>query len=170
MVKKSLIVILLVFIEVILFAPKLELYYLLEHKLDDALGVVVNEKVAKETPFGLDLEGLRVYYEGADIATIKDINIFSLLLFSKVKALDIEPSAYLNRVAKFRVSTLDLIHSISNPFFIEIKANGSFGEFKGGIDLRKRVIKLRLVEAKDITSIREFLKRDKEGWYYEQSF
>ena len=170
MVKKSLIVILLVFIEAVLFAPKLELYYLLEHKLDDEMGVIINEKVAKEKLFGLDLEGLRVYYEGADIATIRDINIFSLLLFTKVKALNIEPSAYLNRFVSFKVDTLSLIHSIFNPLFIEIEANGSFGEFRGGIDLRERVIKLRLVEAKDIASIREFLRRDKKGWYYEQSF
>ncbi|MCK4440386.1 MAG: hypothetical protein KAU90_00175, partial [Sulfurovaceae bacterium] len=68
------------------------------------------------------------------------------------------------------IDNLTAIFSIIKPYKIAINGVGSFGEIKGGVYLNMNKIFLRISKTKDISTFRKFLKKDKEGLYYEKFF
>jgi len=169
MVKKVILIFLAVFIASLVFAPKKDLYFLLEKELQKN-GVVLSDEKIDSNLFGLDITDTKVYVENTYIGDIKNISLLTLLIYSDIDILEFNPVDSIKRVFPLAIKRAKVNYAIWNPFEVKISIDSSVGKINGFIDLNKRRVLLRFLDKNRVHSIRTYLKRDKNGWYYEQSF
>jgi hypothetical protein len=168
-VKKLLLGLLLVWGALLLFMPKEELYFSLERELAKQ-GVEINEGTITESPFGLTLENVTVYVQGIQVATLKEVSLFTLLFYTRIEAEEIKTDKALHSMLPSEIAKLEAVHSVLSPLMLHVKAEGSFGKVEGEVSLNKREVHLDFVETKQIDMLRSVLKKGEKGWYYETSF
>ena len=166
-VKKGVLFLGVLWISIILFTPKQELYYLLEQRLQN-MGIVLNEAQLEEKAFGLKLRNVKLYVEGIDTGEIKEINLWTLLLYTQVDFSGFSPSSAMLKITDIRLSKMQLSYALWDPRHIKIEAEGNFGKIIGDFNLQKQILRLRWIKIGAINSLKPYLKRDKKGWYYEQ--
>ena len=148
-----------------LFAPKQELYYLLEQKLKEKNIIISNETVT-DTWFGLNIKNADIYAKGVKMANIADaqLNIFFFYNTLNIENIKIEVSPQV-------VNELKVKYSVVDPLHISIDGLGSFGTASGAVALKESLVHIDFPVAKDIDMIKKFLKKDKAGgWYYETNY
>jgi len=168
-VKKGLISLLVLWFALLLFMPKIEIYYALEKVLDKQ-GIQLNESQMDEGLFTLTLKDVTLFAQGVKVAHIDKIDIFTLLIYTKVTAQTFVVSESLSSMMPKNADNIEVRYSILDPLHVTLNAVGSFGTLKGYIDLKEKKIHIDFVEPKDIRTIRSSLKKGEEGWYYETSF
>jgi len=169
MVKKIFIMLLVIWAALLVFMPKQEIYYQLEKELAKN-EIKINEKSIEEGWFSLTLNQVTVYAKGVKVATVEKIDFFTVLFYSKIELRSFLLDDSLRSVAPSATEQAVLSHSLLSPRSIAVDANGSFGTIVGKIDLSERKIHIDFTEPKEIEMIREQLKKDEKGWYYERSF
>lgn len=169
LVKKVLIFIIALYIGAVAFMPKEQLYYYLEHKLQEK-GVVIGNEKLENKGLSLNILHLITYFQGADIARVSKVSIKPLLFINSVEVDDIEFLNLAKDYLNLDVKVLKLNHTVLKPFKVKIDANGSFGVAHGEMNLKTRVLHIDIVEPKDINSIKRYLKKGAKGWYYETRF
>jgi len=179
MVKKVFFGLFLFLFFLLVFAPKQELYYKLEHVLKDKFNITIDGEKFIEEPFGFSISDAHIYLEDLHIADIKFLDLKIFYIYDKLELDSITLDKNLQETAR-RVKELAIFKSISKidklkvtfsilkPYKIAIDINGSFGDIKGGLYFNPNRIFLRVVNPKDISSIRQFLDKDAEGLYYEK--
>jgi len=153
-----------------LFAPKQELYYLLEKSLKEKNIIISNETI-KDTWIGLKIENADIYKDGIKIANSVNANFIFLFLFSQLEINNININEAFRTVAPKKIDNLKASYSIINPLNVTIKGEGSFGNLEGSVALLKRKIEIFFPNPKELKTIKKFLKKDAtKGWYYETSY
>ena len=153
-----------------LFAPKQELYYLLEKKLKENDIIISNETVV-DTWFGLNIQNADIYVKGIKMANVTNLqlNIFFFYDTLDVKNINIDES--LHAMAPKNIDELKVKYSVIDPLHVMINGLGSFGTASGVVDLKEKNIHIDFPVAKDIQTIKKYLKKDKTGgWYYETNY
>jgi len=158
--KKVLIFLLGFLIGIIIFMPKDNLYYTLQKYLEKEK-VYINSDIKS----GIDLKLINgtVYYNKMDVLTFKNIDILPFILFNEIKADNIKI------IDKYKINSIKAFYTIFYPIKIFIKGKSSFGELDGYVDLVKREIKVYILNLTD-TSLKNFLKKDKKGYFYYAKF
>jgi hypothetical protein len=169
MVKKIIAVLLLLPIFLLLFAPKEELYYLLESELEKNDIVISNEKFSN-TLFGLTITDADIYIKGINMAKIKSLNLNLFLLYNNLTIESIETDRGIHNIVPKSIDSITATFSILKPYKIAVESIGSFGSTVGGYYIGKNKLFFRLKEEKNISSFKKFLKKDTEGLYYEKFF
>jgi hypothetical protein len=170
MVKKIIGGFFLLLIFLVIFAPKEQIYYLIEKNLEKEKIIISNENF-KETPFGFTIDNADIYFEGIKMAHIKSLSLNIFLLYNQLKLESVEIDKGFQNIAPKSIDTLSAVFSIIKPYKIAIDGVGSFGEVKGGVYLNMNKLFLRFPKTdKDIRVFRKFLKKDKKGLYYEKFF
>ncbi len=169
MVKNILIILAVVWFATILFMPKQEIYYKLEGELLKH-NIELNEANIEEGLFSLTLREVAVYVKGINIANIEEVNFLTLLFYSNIQVQALHLNDSLKTMAPEEMKELALSHSIISPLSVLVASYGSFGSLSGDIDLNERKIHLDFNESKNLGVIKNYLKENKEGWYYETSF
>ena len=152
-----------------LFMPKLSLYYYLEKQLAQNGIVIYDEKTDNNIAY-LKISHAKLSYQGADIAEIGSIKVTPWIVFNRIIAKDIELTGVAKQFLNIEIENFKATHSALKPYIVKINANGTFGVASGYVNLKQRVVHIDLSEAKDITSLKKFLKRGEKGWYYESKF
>lgn len=165
MVKKTLLIFLVVWLGVVWFTPHRELYYKVETELEKQ-GVRINEATIEESIFGLEIHGAEIYFKDARIATVEEIDIRTLLFYQSLTLVGLETDSLIG----INVDKASVVHSLLSPLSVTLDGNGSMGVVTGAVDLSEQKVRLDFIEAKDISKIRSQLKKDAQGWYYENSF
>ena len=169
-VKKSFIVLFVVWFAILLFMPKKELFYTLERDLEKQ-GVQINEKEIDEGLFSLNLIDATIFYKGIKVATVEKINIFTLLFTTNIHISTLELDDALKAFAPQKIDSADITQQLFSPYTVKITALGSFGEMEGLADLKAGKLRLDFLNTtKEIDMIRPNLQKDEKGWYYETSF
>ena len=168
LVRNLSIFLLALYLGIILFMPKSNLYYKAEELLKKQ-GIVIGNEELKSSLVGLKVMHPVAYYQGLDVARASIIDAKVLLFVNTLSVEDIE----LLGVAKnlnIDIKSLKANHSILNPFYIKLNINGSFGVATGYVDLNSKVVHIDIIEPKDINPIKRYLKKAQKGWYYESKF
>ncbi len=153
-----------------LFAPKQELYYLLEQKLKEKDIIISNETIT-DTWFGLNIKNADIYAKGVKVANIADAQLNIFFFYNTLNIENINIDASLQAMAPKAIDELKVKYSVVDPLHITIDGLGSFGTASGAVALKDRVIHIDFPVAKDIQTIKKFLKKDKTGgWYYETNY
>jgi len=171
MVKKIFIAIALVWFVLIAFMPKQELYYKLEQTLEKN-DIRLNEETIDEGLFSLTLHKVDVYIKGIKLATIDEVDFFTLLFYTRVEIENLLLDESLKSKVPTQVNSLIASHSILAPLKIKLETEGSFGGAEGSIDLKEKNLHLDLnnTSMKGIEMLQSTLQKNEKGWYYETSF
>ena len=169
MVKKSVLVLLVTWLAIVILMPKQEIYYKLEEALD-SYEIRLNEEKKSEGLFSLNLKGVTVYVKGINVATIDEVNLFTLLFYSSIELESLLVDDSLKTMIPQETTSAVLRHSIRSPLDVSVVASGSFGSLTGNIDLNERKVHLDFNESKNIQMLKPALKKSEKGWVYETSF
>jgi len=169
MVKKGAILIAVFWLAVVVMMPKEALYYRLEQELAKKDINISYEKIS-EGWFALSLIKPSVYVKGIKVATLEEIEIFTLLFYNRVSLKGVLLERSLERFAPGQIDLSILTHSVFSPFKVVISANGAFGEAEGSVELKAHQLKLKFSDVKHLGLLRSKLKKEEEGWIYEASF
>ncbi len=169
MVKKIFIVLFITWLALLVFMPKQEIYYALEKELAKN-EIKINEKSIKEGFFSLTLKQVSVYVKGVKIATIEEVDFFTLLFYTKVEVNSLLLDDSLKSMVPQQADKALFAHTFSAPLKVSLNAEGSFGVVEGGVDLKERSLHLDFIETKEIEMIRSKLNKGEKGWSYETSF
>jgi len=153
----------------IIFMPKLSIYYYLENTLAKQGIVIYNEKTNSSLT-KLTVSNANISFQGADIAEISYLEVKPLLVYNTIEAKNIELAGIAKQFLNIQIDSLKAKHTILNPYIVKIDTNGTFGNALGYANLKERIVHIDIVEEKDISNIKKFLKRGEKGWYYESSF
>jgi hypothetical protein len=168
MVKKGLIIFLSVIVALVVFAPKKSLYYLLESELQKN-GVVLSDENISENPIGVTISNAKVYVENTYIGDIQEISLLTLLFYNDVTLTNFIPTQSIKRMLPISVDSAKINYAIWDPLKVSIFIQGSMGIAQGEIDITEQKIILRFNKDANIAPIRGYLKKDQNGWYYEQN-
>jgi len=169
MVKKSGIVLMVAWLAILVLMPKQEFYFKLEEMLAKH-EIELNEEKRDEGLFSLDLHQVTVYVKGIPVATIEELDLFTLLFYSRVEVQGLHMDDSLKGMVPQEVREALLSHTILSPMKVSVDAEGSFGEMTGMIDLNARQVHLDFNESKNIEMLKPQLKQGEKGWIYETSF
>lgn len=169
MVKNSFIILIVACFGILVFMPKQAFYYKLEEELSKH-EVKLNEESINEGLFSLNLKQVTVYFKGIHVATIEEVNLFTLLFFNRIELQSLAIDDSLKNMLPQEIKIADARYSILSPLEVLVNANGSFGAIAGNIDLSKGQMRLDFNESKNIEILKPQLKKDDKGWYYETSF
>jgi hypothetical protein len=179
MVKRIFFGFLLLLLFLVIFAPKQELYYKLEHILKEDYKITIDGEKFKEKPFGFKIEDGDIYLEDLKIGSFKSIDLDIFYLYDKLEIDSIEVDKNLKDSVK-QIEELSILSSINaidkivvkfsilKPYKIAVDINGSFGDIKGGLYFNPNRLFFRVVKPKNISAIRRFLDKDEKGLYYEK--
>ena len=153
-----------------LFAPKVELYYLLEKSLKEKNILISNETIT-DTWYGLKIENADLHVAGAKVANISELNFNFFLFYNTLTINEIKMDKSLSNMAPKEINKLDSVYSVLNPLNITLDGVGSFGVLDGTVALVEKKIEILFPVAKELKTIKKFLKKDKEkGWFYEANY
>jgi len=169
MVIKTLGAIVLVWLALLAFMPKEEMYFRAEQALASQ-GIEINEGQMDEHLFGMTIKDATIYVQGINVATVKDISLFTLLFYTRVEADDVRADASLAHMLPASVAHLVITHTLMHPETVYIEAEGSFGKVEGTLSLQTRKLHLDLVKTGKIDTVQNLLKHGEKGWYYESTF
>ena len=170
--KKILLAILLLIVGLVLFMPKVNLFYALGDLMKKEL-VQIQQKSIKDRWVDLQLLDATVFYDKIESIKAKEIDIKPWLLYNKITLKEIKPSSSIKRFFNFKANSAVITHSILDYKKAHIEADGDFGEISGEADLIARKIHLLLKPTKRFEKnqvVRDYFKKTKEGYVYESSF
>jgi hypothetical protein len=169
MVKKAFLLTVLLWIALLAFMPKEEIYFALERELAKQ-GVEINEQKITEGIFDLTIESPVIYVKGIKAATAQKVTFFTTLFMTRIAVSDLRIDTQLRAMLPESAKMLTLTHSVLDPLNIYIDAEGSFGVLTGSISVKDHKVHIDFVETKEIGTIKSSLKKGEKGWYYETTF
>lgn len=150
------------------FMPKSNIYYFLEHELDN-YGVVINNEEVIDSGFSLNVLKADINVKSISSATIGSTNIKIFGVYNNISLEDIKLASVAASMVPTNVKRVDINYNIFNPFEVTANALGAFGEADVSFDLLEMSIHLKLNPSKKMLSsysgtLRN-LKKTKEGVY-----
>ncbi len=73
----------------ILFAPKEELYYKLEHELNSN-GITISDELFESNLFGISIRDAKIYYKDLYVAKVKSLDLSILYLYDILEIKSVE--------------------------------------------------------------------------------
>ncbi len=170
--KKFIIYFAVIYLSLIFFMPKENLWFTAEYFLKKNSLIVSNEKI-KDFGFLLDIKDGNLYFEDLKIAKIKDFKAFPYIFYNLFLLKNINTTKEVENIINLQIKNLKLYQSVIKPFKVFIKGEANVGEISGFLDIKKRALKLvltPLASFKNKKSLLRFFKKTKEGFVYEYSF
>jgi len=167
MVKNIIIILILVPLAIVFFAPKRELYYLIEHKLQESNIVISGEEIDTGI-LGLDVNHPTFYVSGMPMAKANSLDVWSILYYTNFSANDVVVAEDLPQEVK--LEEVGLSNMLIMPFDLDISGISSLGNLNGNLDLSDRFVRVNIDAQKVPKSLSMFLKKGEEGVYYESNF
>jgi len=170
--KKILPVFVSIYLALIFFMPKTNIWFSGEKLLKNSHIVFSDEKV-NDFGFFFSLKNANVYYDGLKSFTLKEAIVLPYLFFNQIILKDFKSSKDIGSALNLSISSLKFTNSVLKPFFISIEGRGDIGNFNGEIDIKKRILKVMLSPSESFlknVSLRKYFKKSKEGYIYEYRF
>jgi hypothetical protein len=168
-VKKILLVFIVFLLGVILFMPKVNLYYTLENILQKE-HIIIKEGALKDRWIQLDITDAVVFYDGIASVEVSSITVMPWLLYHKVTMEDVRPTPEIARMFDAKANRVIMTYSVWDYKHIMIEAEGDFGLLHGRLDVLAQKIYLLLEPSetfKNNALVRQYFKKQEEGLVYE---
>jgi hypothetical protein len=170
--KKIFLALLFFVIGLVLFMPKINLYYTMNDYLKKEL-ITIKQKSIQDRWYKLELKDATAYYDGIKSLLAKEVDIKPWIIYNKIELKEIKPADSLKRFFNFKANKAVITHSLLSYKKAYIEAEGDFGALDGEIDLIGRKIHIHLSPTKRFEKeqvVREYFKKSKEGYIYESKF
>lgn len=161
-------------LSLIYFSPKESIYYFAEREIEK-YKIIISDEIIADSGFALKLNNASITYDSIQSANVEDINIKIFLLYNSISAKNIKLS---NMAASFfpsHIQSVDVAHTILNPFIIELTANGEFGTAKGEMNLLDKTMNIiitpsKIMQTKYNGTLGNLKKNVNGGYSYDKSF
>ena len=157
------------FMAIVILAPKKELYYLLEHRLEKQ-GIYLADEKLDSKPFGLKILHPRLLWKGAELGRAKELTVQSYLLYTSVEVENFVPAETLHATIPYTFDRITAKYFLFSPKRIRLNIEGEFGKAVGYFDLSGRRLYLEFAKLKNPETFRPYLKEEKGRWIYEKTF
>jgi predicted nucleic-acid-binding protein len=167
--KKILIAFVFFLLGVVLFMPKINLYYTLENILEKE-HIVIKEGALQDRWVDLSIKDAVIFYDGIASVEAADITITPWIFYHKVTMHDVHPTAAIANMFNAQADEVVLKYSVLDYKHVVIEAVGDFGRIDGTLDIKEQKIHLLLEPSetfKHNTLVREYFKKREEGLVYE---
>ena len=167
--KKILLFILMFLIGVVLFMPKINLYYTLEDFAQKE-HIQIKEKSITDRWIDLDIKDATLFYDGIASVDIAELTISPWIVYNTIKAKDVRPTKEIKRMLDVKASEVVMRYSLLDYKHIMIEASGDFGALHGTIDVVAQKVRLLLepsAKFKHHDIVRQYFKKEEEGLVYE---
>jgi len=153
-----------------LFAPKVELYYLLEKNLKKE-GIIISNESLQDTWFGLTIKNADIYVKGANMVHINELKLNIFFFYNTLHINTLTTDAIVQNVAPKKIENIRVTYSVLKPLKATLNGMGSFGTIEGQVEFIKKHIQVLFPVAKDIKVFKKFLVKDAKGvWKYETNY
>ncbi len=174
MIKKILkyfIYLLLFLYMMVIFAPKINIYYFALEKLESYKIALLSEEI-KDNYLAFDVKNVLVNYDGIDVSRISKLSIGTYLFSSKLTIDNVEANNLLKNFIPQNIQSIHLSHNILTPLYVKINIAFAQGRAFGTIDLKEKKIDLNFDVTKSFIQKYKELSRDfkKNGKYYTYEF
>ena len=149
------------FIGILVFMPKDNLYYTIQKYLSKE-NIYINSDI--KNSFNLNLKNGDIYENGVNFAKFQQIKIYPFIIFNQIKAKNITIE-----FQNLKINNLKITYSIINPIKIYIKGISNFGKIEGEINLIKKFVKVYILNLTN-NNLKNFLQKDKKGYFYYAKF
>lgn len=157
-----------------LFTPKVNLYYQAEQLLKP-YGVVVSGEEVKDGGFWLGITDATLYVKQIESAEVKSAEI---KLFGLYNAVDVEGVMLSSAVAQLlpqEIGQIKVRYTIIDPLNIHVDAAGDFGTATATVNVMERTMRALIAPSKLMTSrfahtLRRLKKDEAGGYVYESRF
>ena len=159
--KKTLIFLVGLFIGLIIFMPKENLYFTLQKYLAKEK-IYINSKI--KSNLTLTLSHGKIYQNGMNLASFEKTEIIPFIFYNKIISKNIKIN-----FQNYKIKNLSITYSILNPVKIYISGKSSFGIISGEINLLKRFVRIYILNLSDV-NLKTFLRKDDKGYFYYAKF
>jgi len=157
----------------ILFLPKINLYYAAE-ELMQKQNVYISDEETHDTGFALELLNAKVFFDKLELMKVDGIKVTSFLVYSSVTLNKIEINEGFSDFLPRDINLIEAKHVVYNPMHITLHGESDDSYFNGDIDLinKNMVIHLRVgaQSEKRYKTLLGKLKKEEGGYYYEYKF
>jgi len=156
------------------FMPKVNLYYLLEKKLQSYAVVIASEEL-RDSGFVFKIENAHLYVKSIESATIEHIDLKIFALYNRVDIDGIRLAPAASSFFPLDIEHIVVNYNIFNPLYATLHGEGAFGEAMLQVDLLHRRVHMHFLASKVMqreyrNTLRNF-KRVKNGEYiYDKNF
>jgi len=168
MVKKIIVVLVVALLSLAIFAPKRELYYMLEDKLAKE-GIIIHDEEIEDGLISLTLNHPKIYYKGLLVADIAKVRLWTIFFYSRVAIGHIKIDTSLDKFVPSPITKIQVAHSITNPLNLSLLVIGNFKDVTGELSLVNNLIHIDITDEKLVNKFKSKLKKGDKGWYYETS-
>jgi len=170
---KGLIYLVVMFILLVLFLPKVNLYYAAE-ALMQKQNIYISDEEVNDSGFALELINPKIFFDKLELMKVDEIKLSSWLLYSSIKLSHIEVNEGFSDFLPSDINTIQVEHFIYNPTHISLSGESQDSFFYGDVDLvqKKIVIHLRVgvKSEKRYKVLLRKLTKEEGGYYYEYKF
>jgi len=168
MVKKAILVFMVVILSLAIFAPKRELYYMLEDRLMQS-GIIIDDEQIEDGLISLTINHPKIYVRGILIANVDKIRLWTIFFYSRLAVGNIDIDKSLQKFVPSPIKKVQVAYSLANPTNLSILVTGDFENINGQLSLKDRVVHIDITDKKLINRFKSQLRLDENGWYYETS-
>ena len=157
------------FIGVVLFMPKINLYYTLENLLKKE-HIEVREGSLKDRWIDLKIEDALVLYDGIESVQAQSITLSPWLVYNKLTMDKVTTTQTLKSILDIQVDEATMTYAVWDYKYVQIDASGDFGVIHGTLDVMEEKIHLILEPSdayKNHALVRQYFKKSEEGMVYE---
>jgi len=102
---------------------------------------------------------------------IVTIVVFLLVLFYSINSKsNIQIDESIGKMLPQAIDYIKIKHSILSPLFVDVNANGTFGEARAKVNILKRRVHIDINDTSSLPMLKPWLKKGDKGWFYEKSF
>ena len=167
MVKNIIIVLILIPLAIIFFAPKRELYYLLEQKLQEK-NIIISSEELETTLLGINVSHPTFFASGVPVAKAAGFSIWSLMYSTNFNAEEVKVAEGFPQ--EITVDELGISNTIIAPFDLSISGASSLGNLDGEVNLNDKTIHLAIDQKEVPKYYSNYFKKSEQGAYYESNF
>jgi len=168
MVKKAILVFMVVILSLAIFAPKRELYYMLEDRLMQN-GIIIHNEQIEDGLISLTINHPKIYVKGILIANVDKIRLWTIFFYSRLAVGNIDIDKSLQKFVPSPIKKVQVAYSLANPTNLSILVTGDFENINGQLSLKDRVVHIDVTDKKLINRFKSQLRKGENGWYYETS-
>lgn len=156
------------------FIPKSSFYFYLEHELEK-FNVVIDSEKLDEHFATLEIRDANIYFQGIDVAHIKQSEVGIFMFYNFVQVQDIELADMSKTFFPPKIQNIDLSYSVLTPLELHAIAQGDFGSADVVVNILDRNLSVVMKPSKMMlrnyrNTLRE-MRKNKNGEYsYAQSF
>jgi hypothetical protein len=158
----------------IFFAPKIGMYYFLEHELK-VYDVVISGETLQDKGLRLEIKDAQIFVKSIESATVKTCDVTLLLFYNAINASEITLSQSAKSFVPLKIESLQISYTLLNPLRVNVHVVGEFGVAEAYMHILQKSLHVEL-EPSPIMSqeyknaLKEFAKSEDGGFTYDKTF